>query len=95
MNLLNVLKVMAVIVFLMVVSSIQAQDFISVVKVDDQTCVASNAEEFETLTSMVKLINSMKQAKANGTIDSTMYAEKTASVMKDARDAGIRMRKNN
>ena len=93
---MNLLKVIAVIVLLAVICSIEAQDFISVVKLDDgTTCIASNAEEHETLTSMVVLINTMKKEKANGTIDSTQYAEKTASVMKDARKSGIRMKRNN
>ncbi len=99
MNLLNVLKVMAVIVVLMVVSSIQAQEptkdvnpeFISFVKVEGKTCVATDAEEYGVLMSLVNLVNTCKQARANGTIDSTSFREKTASYFKDARDAGVRV----
>ena len=91
---MNLLKVIAVIVFLLLVSSIQAQDFISVVVVDEKTCIASNKEEFEALQSLVLLINAMKAAKAHGTIDSTYYAEKTASYFKDLRKTGVRMTKS-
>jgi hypothetical protein len=72
----------------------QEGTFMSVVKVEGKTCIASSLEEFEVLSSLVDLINTMRQAKSNGSIDSTFYAEKVASYMKDARSAGIRMKKS-
>ena len=103
MNYLNTLKVIAVIVLLMVVSSINAEDnkksgdtehFVTFVKIDGKTCIATDKQEFEQLLSLDALIDACKQARANGTIDSTTYAEKTASYFKDARSSGLRIHNN-
>ena len=91
MNLLKVIAIMSVIV----VSSIHAEDnteqFITFVKIDGKTCIATNKTEFEQLKSLSDLIDACKQAKAHGTIDSTEYAEKTASYFKDAHSSGLRI----
>lgn len=96
MNLSRLIKSLLIVV-LLVASMVTAQEgsLLSVVKIDGITCVASSKEEFEILKSLAGLITAMRQAKANGTIDSTFYAEKVASFMEDARSNGIRMKKNN
>ena len=88
---MNLLKVLFVVVILMAVCSIQAEEFITFVKIDGKTCIATNKAEFEQLQSLALLIDAMKTAKAHGTIDSTIYAEKTASYFKDARRSGVRI----
>ena len=98
---MNLLKVLFVVVILMAVCSIQAQDnsqndteFITFVKIEGKTCVSTNQAEFEQLQALSSLVDAMKEAKAHGTIDSTTYAEKTASYFKDARRSGIRIHNN-
>ena len=90
---MNLSRLLFVVVLL--VTSVVAQEgsLFSVVKIEGKTCIASTSEEFETLSALVDLINACREAKSNGTIDSTYYSEKVASYMKDARTAGIRMKK--
>lgn len=96
MNLSKLFKSLLIVVLLVASIAIaQEGSLLSIVKIDGITCVASSKEEFEVLKSLADLITAMKQAKANGTIDSTFYAEKVASYLEDARRAGIRMKKNN
>jgi hypothetical protein len=94
MNLSRFIKSLLIVVLLVATVTV-AQGGFSIVKVEGVTCIASSQEEFETLEALIKLINTMRQAKSNGTIDSTMCSEKVASYMKDARRAGIRMKKSN
>jgi len=96
MNLLRLFKSLLIVVFL-VASVTVAQDgtLISVVKINGVICIASTKEEFETLQSLALLIDACHNAEKRGTIDSTVYQEKVASYFKDARKAGIRMKKDN
>ena len=93
MNLLKLFKSLLIVVLM--VTAVAAQAGFSIMEVEGKTCIATSQEEFETLSAMVALIDAMREAKSNGTIDSTMYSEKVASYMKDARRAGIRMKKSN
>jgi len=96
MNLLKLFKSLLVIVLLVTSTAVaQESSLFSIMEIEDKICIASTQEEFEILKSLVNLIDATRQAKSNGTIDSTMYSEKVASYMKDARRAGIRMKKNN
>jgi hypothetical protein len=92
MNLFKSLLIVVLILTTMTVA--QEGSLFSIFKIEGKTCIASTQEEFETLKALVDLIDAMRQAKSNGSIDSTFYAEKVASYMKDARTAGIRMRKS-
>lgn len=91
MYLLKVIAVLSVVA----VSTIHAEDntdqFITFVKIEGKTCIATDKAEFEQLQALSALIDACKKARANGTIDSTQYAEKTASFFKVARKSGIRI----
>ena len=88
---MNLLKVIAVIILLALISSIEAQEFITFVKIEGKTCIATDKDEYEQLKALTQLVNALKEARSHGTIDSTQYMEKTASFFKIARESGIRI----
>jgi hypothetical protein len=49
--------------------------------IDGKTYVANTLHEYNVLRSTAELANVLKRAKANKQIDSTQYAEKTASIL--------------
>lgn len=67
------------------------QPLVTFIKVDGRPCVASNAEEFKTLTNMVKMVNELRRKKAEGSIDETEYSSRVSAMLKEAELKGVRV----
>ena len=90
---MNITKTLIVVVAL--VSVPFSQEAISITKIDNNTCITSSKEQSELLKESIAMINEMKKLKSEGRIDSTIYDKNVASVLKDARQNGVRIIKNN
>jgi len=90
---MNITKTLIVVVALVSVSF--SQEVISITKIDGKTCITSSKKQAELLKESIAMINEMKKLKSEGKIDSTTYDENVATALKDARQNGVRIIKNN
>jgi len=86
---MNIIK--TIVIALVLVSSLVAQDGITVSKFEGKTCITSSKEQVTLLNESIQMINEMKRLKAKGDIDTTTYNKNVATALKNAKRAGIRV----
>lgn len=69
----------------------KSEFFISIVVIDGKSMVAKNRHEYQVLTSMVQMVNTLKRVKANKGMDNTQYTDKVSALFEHAEALGIRV----
>ncbi len=97
---MNLLKVLAAVVVLMLVASIQAQDTVQIqetvemplysfTKFEGKTVIAIGHAQHQAVSSMVTIVNVLKKAKSDQKIDAPTYDAKVAALIEHAKSLGV------